>query len=513
MPPFMNGPKPVRTHSHSCFQGGRDKGHNSEAAFQTTLRLPLVFGLVVLLASSLGLCAQQDPEVSKAPVWACYKAPKEHVVWRAKLGGMAGGVALLQDRVLVGTSFNKEDPLTHRTLQDGGAMMGFHSQTGELLWQSAHPRLPERVNDMMGIVNSRPWVEGKRAWYVSNRGELVCVDTEGFRDGKNDGPFTAEELTGPNDADYIWKLDMVRELGVFKRDAGDNWSVICSPVVLGDLVYCVTGEGCRLSGEPSVAPSFLAVNKESGKVVWSSRAPGQAIIHLQWSSPVIARVNSKDQVVFPGGDGWLYGFESKTGKEIWKVNCNDPVLRDWRATENGRNDWRHGEMKHFFVGAPTVHKDTLYVGLNQDFESSQTNAPLYAISLGHQGDATAKAVRWKFQHPDFGSTYCSAAVADGIVYVLGHRAVLFALDEKNGEVIWHCRLASDVHGFGSPVLADGKIWVGTDEGDLFVFRAGGEKKCLGHFELPGVIYHPPVVTKNTAYIAVGEFLWKLRLPE
>ncbi len=100
----------------------------------TTLGLPFVPGLVVFLASALGLCAQQDPEVSKAPVWKCFKAPKEHVVWRAKIGSMPGPVAVLRDRVLVGTSFNKVDPITHRTLQNGGAVMGFNSETGEFLW-------------------------------------------------------------------------------------------------------------------------------------------------------------------------------------------------------------------------------------------------------------------------------------------------------------------------------------------------------------------------------------------
>ncbi len=454
----------------------------------TILRLQFVSALVVLLVSAPGLCAQRDCEVNKAPVWECYKAPKEHAVWRAKIGWMAGGVALLQDKVLVGTGFHRADPLTHKTIQDGGAVMGFNSQTGEFLWQSAHPRPPLRVNDMVGFVNSRPWVEGKRAWYVSNRGELVCVDTEGFRDGKNDGPFTAEELTGLSDADYVWKLDMVRELRVFKRDAGDAWSAICSPVVLGNLVFCVTGEGCWPPSEPGSAPSFLAVNKESDKVVWSSRAPGQAILYSQWSSPVIARVNAKDQVVFPGGDGWLYGFEPKAGDLLWKVNCNDPSLRDWRLDPSGGHT--AGNVKHFFVGTPTVHKNTIYFGLNNDFEDPQTNAPLYAISLGHRSDATEKSVRWKFQHPEFGSTYSSAAAADGIVYVLGHRAVLFALDEKNGEVIWHCRLASDAHGYASPILAGRKVLVGTDDGELVVFAAGRKKNvwaaliCLGRSTTP-----------------------------
>ncbi len=171
--------------------------------------------------------------------------------------------------------------------------------------------------------------------------------------------------------------------------------------------------------------------------------------------------------------------------------------------------------KNFFVGTPTVHRDTIYVGLNNDFEQPQTNAPLYAIALGHRGDATAKAVRWTFQHPEFGSTYGSATVADGIVYVLGWQAVLFALDEKTGEEIWHSRLADGARGcyYGSPCLADGKVLVGTDDGDLIVFAAGRKKKCLGRFQLPLGLYHSPVVAKNSVYIATDEFLWKLRLPE
>ena len=478
----------------------------------TRLFQGLALACVVMLSIANRLCAQTDPEVEKAPVWDCYKSGSKHVVWRAKIGSGAGGVALAQEKILVGSRFDREDPLTHKTIEDGGSMMCFNSRTGEFLWQSHHPRLPERVHDMLGFVNSRPWVEGKRAWYVSNRGELVCVDTEGFRDGKNDGPFTAENLTGPSDADYVWKLDMVRELGVFKRDAGDNWSAICSPVVLGDLVFCVTGEGCRLPDQPGSAPSFLAVNKENGKVVWSSHAPGQKIMYSQWSSPVIARVKDQDQIVFPGGDGWLYGFEPKTGKLIWKVNCNDPSLREWRLDSGGGH--ATGNVKHFFVGTPTVHRDTIYVGLNNDFEDAQTNAPLYALSLGHRGDATAKAVRWKFKHPDFGSTYSSPAIADGIVYVLGYRAVLFALDEKNGKEIWHCRLANDdARGIGSPIIAGGKVLVGTEDGELVVLSAGRIKKCLGRFQMPGPIYHAPVVANNSVYIAAGEELLKLRLPE
>ncbi len=482
-------------------------GNITQVLLLRILALVNLLGLLPLVS----IRAELDPEVKNAPIWDCYKDKGKRVVWRAKIGSKAGPVAFAGENVMVGTDVYKGDMRTHKFIEYGGAMMCFNSQTGEFLWQATHLQLPLRVNDMQGSINSRAWVAGRRAWYISNRGELVCVDTEGFSDGKNDGPYTAEELTGPNDADFIWKLDMVRELGVFKRDAYDAWSTMCSPVVLGDLVFCVTGEGCRPLDQPGSAPSFIAVNKESGKVVWSSRAPGKAIMYSQWSSPVIARVQGKDQIVFPGGDGWLYGFEPKTGKLIWKVNCNDRSLRDWRLDPSGGH--ATGDVKHFFVGTPTVHKDTIFVGLNNDFEDPQTNAPLYAISLGHHGDASAKAVRWKFQHPDFGSTYSSPAVADGIVYVVGDRAVLFALNEKNGKEIWHCRFADDSGSYGSPIIANGKVFVGTDDGESVVLATGRQKKCLGRFELLRPIYHSPVVVKDCFYIAAGDYLWKLHLPE
>jgi len=287
-------------------------------------------------------------------------------------------------------------------------MMCFNSETGQLLWQATHPRLPERINDIPNSpINSHPWIEGQRAWYVSNRGELVCVDMEGFHDGKNDGPFIAEEKTGPTDADFIWKLDMIQDLGVFKRGAGDVGNPICSPVVVGDLVFCVTGEGMRRAGDRGSAPSFLAVNTASGQVVWSSSAPGKAIMYSQWSSPAVAHVNGQDQVIFPGGDGWLYGFEPPTGRLIWKVNCNEPSAKDWSTAESVPPF--RGDFKHYLLGTPTVDLNVVYVGLNRDLEFPQTNAPLYAINLGQTQAATA--VRWKFQHPEFGGTYTSAAVA------------------------------------------------------------------------------------------------------
>src|SRR5262249_45746294 len=69
------------------------------------------------------------------------------------------------------------------------------------------------------------------------------------------------------------------------------------------------------------APSFIAVNKNTGKLAWQSDLPNKGIIEGQWSNPAIAVVDGKTQVIFPGGDCFLYGLEPETGKLIWKCDC------------------------------------------------------------------------------------------------------------------------------------------------------------------------------------------------
>ena len=111
--------------------------------------------------------------------------------------------------------------------------------------------------------------------------------------------------------------------------------------------------GTSTSPHPQ-APSFLAVDKNTGKVLWQDNVPSQRssgpraswrpvaikelvntgllLMHGQWSNPVYAEVNGKPQIIFPGGDGWIRGFDPANGKLIWKFDCNpkDAVLRPGR---------------------------------------------------------------------------------------------------------------------------------------------------------------------------------------
>ena len=74
------------------------------------------------------------------------------------------------------------------------------------------------------------------------------------------------------------------------------------------------------------SPAFLAMDKNNGKVLWSDNSPGANVLHGQWSSPAYGKLGGVDQVLFGGGDGWLYSFDPKgdngKAKLLWKFDCN-----------------------------------------------------------------------------------------------------------------------------------------------------------------------------------------------
>src|SRR6185436_9917154 len=138
---------------------------------------------------------------------------KKNVKWVAQLGSQTYGNAVVSGgMIFVGT--NNEGLRDPKVTGDKGVVMAFRESDGQFMWQMVHDKLVAgRVNDWpyQGVASS-PYVEGDRLYYVSNRAELVCLDTQGFRDKENDGPYTSEELKGEFNADVVWKFDMIEEV-------------------------------------------------------------------------------------------------------------------------------------------------------------------------------------------------------------------------------------------------------------------------------------------------------------
>src|ERR687895_770574 len=122
---------------------------------------------------------------------------KKNIKWVAQLGSQTYGNAVVSGgMVFVGT--NNEGLRDPKETGDRGVVMAFRESDGEFLWQHTSEKLAAgRVNDWpyQGVASS-PLVEGERVYFVSNRAKLICLDTKGFTDGENDGPFTGETLKG-----------------------------------------------------------------------------------------------------------------------------------------------------------------------------------------------------------------------------------------------------------------------------------------------------------------------------
>lgn len=412
-----------------------------------------------------------------------------NIKWIAELGSQAyAGPMVWDGAVYVGT--NNERMYNPKLKGDRGNIIAFKEKDGSLLWQAAHAKLPAgRVNDwpLQGIC-STPAAEGDRIYYVSNRAELICADTKGFRDGENDGPYTEETEKSEIDEDVIWKLDLIGELDVFPHNLAAG-----SPLIVGDIVYAITGQGVdegHVNVPSPLGPSFVAVNKRTGEVVWESAQPGSDVLHGSWSNPTYAEIGGKPQVVFPGGDGWLYSFEPKTGKLIWKFDLN-PKDSKWELGGRG--------TRNNVISTAAFHDGLLYIGVGQDPEHGEGEGNLWAIdAAGKSGDITASAVAWHRGGQDFHRTMSTAAIADGLMYIADLSGFVYCLDAKTGEQYWEYDAFAAI--WGSPFAADGKVYIGDEDGDVAVLQAGKKMKLLNEVNMGAAVYTTPVAHDGTLYV-------------
>jgi outer membrane protein assembly factor BamB len=457
------------------------------------------------------------------------KIPPKNIKWVAKLGSQSyGNPVVYGGKIFLGTNngglrnprdaVKKGDELIP---VDKGILICFRESDGQFLWQAVHDKLPSgRVNDWpeQGICSS-PYVEDNRVYYVSNRCELVCADTEGFHDGKNDG-VQDEKYKDKTDADIIWRLDMMEELGVFPHNLA-----VCSPLVVGDIVYVVTGNGHDESHEniPAPrAPSFLAVNKFTGKVLWESNLPGDKILHGQWSNPCYAEINGQPQVIFPGGDGWLYAFEPRTGKLLWKFDCNP---KNSKYILGGRG------TKNEIIATPVVYEGRVYIQVGQDPEhgegvghlwcidpskASPTNIDLSPVNDNFDPKAPENknsGLVWHVGGQDkdgkllWRRGLSTCAIHDGLCYIANLSGFVACFDARTGEKYWEYDTLSAI--WGSPYVVDGKVYIGTDEGTVYVFEHSKKLRLLAKNEMEAPVLSTPIAVNGVLYVMTRQNLYAI----
>lgn len=436
-----------------------------------------------------------SPAVNIASDWDV--ASEKNIKWTARLGSQTyTSPMIVGDRVFIAT--NNEALYNSKLGGDRGNLMAFDKATGNFLWQAAHEKLPSGlVNDwpLQGIC-STPYVEGDKIYYVSNRCEVICADVAGFRDGENDGPYQDETETSEIDVDIIWKLDMIDELDVFPH----NLAAGC-PLIVGDILFTVTGNGVDESHIllPSpAAPSFLAINKNTGEVIWENNLPGEKILHGTWSNPTYGVANGREMIIMPGGDGVLYTFAPKTGELLWTFDCN-PKGSVWELGGSG--------TRNNLISTPVFYDNKVFIGVGQDPEHGEAPGHLWAIDATLSGDITETGVVWHLGGDDFNRTMSTAAISDGLMFISDLSGFLYCLDVKTGEKHWTYDSFAAI--WGSPYVVDGKVYLGDEDGDVAILEASKEQKLLAEINMGSAVYSTPVAKDGVLYIATRTTLFAI----
>ncbi len=474
-------------------------------------RIGLVVGVVICAAAALTVAplSASDPGTPTAwPMWGgtpdrnqvsnMKGAPtdwdvktKKNIKWVADLGSQSyGNPVVAGGMVFVGT--NNELVRDPKQPGDRGVLMAFRESDGQFMWQQTHVKLESgRANDwpFQGVASS-PLVEGERLYYVTNRGVLTCLDIQGFHDKENDGPVTDEKLTGLGDADVIWTLDMMEEVGSYPHNMSNS-----SPVIWGDMVYVSTSNGqdeSHVNIPSPKAPSIIAVNKTTGKLVWEDASAGDKILHGQWSTPSVGQIGGVLQAVSAQGDGWVRGYEAVSGKKLWEFDTN-PKDSVWPRTRNE------------LIATPVIYDDKVFIANGQDPEHGEGVGHFYAIDPTKRGDITQTGRLW--QYDKIRRSISTAAIADGLLYVSDFSGYLHCLDVKTGQPYWTHDLLAAV--WGSPFVVDGKVYLGDEDGDIVVMAHGKEKKVLAEINMGSAVYGTVVPANGALYINNRSQLFKI----
>ncbi len=416
-----------------------------------------------------------------------------NIVWSVPLGDETYGRPVVAgDTVYVGTDNGRQ--MNPAYLKNAGVLMAFRATDGQFLWQDVAPRVERGLRQfLLPSTTSTPYVEGNRLYYVTAECQLRSLDTQGFRDGTNDGAYQNELFEDDAAADIVWELDMCGRLGVFPHE-----STRSDVLPVGDLLIVSTSNGLN-EGHTRVpsprAPSLIAVDKRSGRVVWRAVGAGAQVLHGQWSSPVAADVNGRMQVLFGGGDGWLRAYDAASGHEIWKFDGNPKDAR-WLP--------RPGVFsRSFIVASPVFAGGRVFVAMGQSPEHGNAPSLVHAINPSGQGDVTASRLLWTSRQ--VGRVVATPIEKDGLLYVGDVGGMVYCLDAATGTLVWE----HDTYGaiWGSFLLAGDRLYVGNEDGTMTILRTGRKKELLGEIEMDGALYSLPSLVGDALWLTTSKRLY------
>jgi outer membrane protein assembly factor BamB len=284
----------------------------------------------------------------------------------------------------------------------------------------------------------------------------------------------AQLLALAPDGQTLWSRSMVDEYGAVTTHGGRT----VSPVIDGDKVV-INVLNAGWGDQARTSNRYFAFDKRTGAPIWVS-APQTWHYDTNYSTPVAADIGRVHMLIVGGTDGVIHALNSGTGEQLW----------GWHVTKRALNN------------SVLVSGTTVYVTHSEENTTTSEMGMVAAVDGTVRGKVEPANVKWATL--GFLGGFASPVIDAERLYHVDNGAVLGAFDRASGRALWHRNLGTIQK--GSPVLADGKLYVGTENGKFFILRprADGvdvlDEDWLGSPQDPEVIVASPIVSNGRVYV-------------
>ena len=320
--------------------------------------------------------------------------------------------------------------------------------TGKVLWDKelSRGKAPVARHIKATHANSTPATDGKHlVAFFGTTGTLYGLDL--------DGAVTWKAELGPVDTGWFY-------------DPSYQWGHASSPILWQGKVF--------LQVDRAKDAFLAAFDAATGKELWRTPRPGIS----GWGSPTVIDGPNGTEIVTDGGKG-IIGYDATTGAELWKLLPTSEVT----------------------VATPVVGHGLIYI--SNGYRPVQ---PVYAIKPGGKGDislpkdASSNAqVAWS--HPKGGTYIPTPIVVGDQFYTLANDGRLTCYNAKTGEQLYQQRVGAGRASFtASPVAAKDRLYLASEEGDVYVIKAGPTYESLGTSSFSESIMATPALSGNTLFV-------------
>ncbi|MGA2261421.1 MAG: PQQ-binding-like beta-propeller repeat protein [Acidobacteriota bacterium] len=433
--------------------------------------------------------------------------PDKNVVWKTPLPPGHSSPVLTSTRIFL--TAHTKDKENYKLF-----VFCLDRQSGKLLWQREVPRAQKgRLGNVNGPASPSPVTDGKNVYAFFQDFGMMAFDA----DGKE-----------------LWRLPM----GPFNQFYGFG----ASPILVDDKLI--------LAVDQDLNSHLIAVDKNTGKVRWKIDRPE---VISGYSTPTIYQPeNGTKQIIVPESFQ-LSSYSVEDGKRLWWVRglpCemksvasydNEYLyINGWGFPQNQpgrqvptvsfeealkRYDKNHDGLieKDEISGNDPMDKMLAPAGGFEAFDLNRDDKldakewevfrlmmaaenGLLAIKLGGQGDMTATAIRWRYQKPV--PQVPSTLLYQGTLFMVNDSGILTSFDPATGNVLRQGRLKGAIDKyFASPVGADGKVWLISQDGTVSVVSARADWEILAVNALGDEVFATPAMADGKIYIRTQNMLY------